>query len=60
MGRGVGFGEIALMQNEKRTATIRANENCLTYVLDGAIFKTIVALSSIDKRVTQQGFLNNI
>jgi len=51
MEQGAGFGELALMYNSKRTATIRAEtEEVLTYVLDGTIFKTIIIKSSIDKR----------
>lgn len=43
MNAGVGFGEIALIYNDKRTATIQSIEdNCLTYVLDGNLFKTII------------------
>ena len=56
IGRGSGFGEIALLQNGKRTATIRANEDCTIYALDGSVFKSIIE-PSIDKRFTSQGFL---
>lgn len=45
LGRGSGFGEIALLQSGERTATIRANDSCKAYVLDGATFKAIVAPS---------------
>ena len=47
MNPGVGFGEIALIYNDKRTATIQSLEDgCLTYVLDGNLFKTIIIKSS--------------
>ena len=39
---GDGFGEIALLYNEKRTATVRAISDCECWVLDGQIFKKIV------------------
>lgn len=43
MNPGVGFGEIALIYNDKRTATILCLEDdCLTYVLDANLFKTII------------------
>ena len=51
MEAGSGFGELALLYNSKRTATIRADDDEVkTYVLDGMIFKAIIIKSSIDKR----------
>lgn len=50
MEKGAGFGEIALIYNDKRSASIEALEECTTYVLDGKIFKTIIIKASIDKR----------
>ena len=58
--KGAGFGEIALMYNDKRTASIKAEEQCKTYVLDGGTFKAIIIKSSIDKRIVQSGFLDKI
>lgn len=60
MGAGSGFGELALLYNDKRSATIEAVETCETYTLDGTIFKTIIIKSSIEKRSLQAGFLNDI
>lgn len=60
MGQGSGFGELALLYNDKRSATIEAVDNCETYTLNGAIFKTIIIKSSIEKRSQQAGFLNQI
>lgn len=61
MPEGSGFGELALLYNSKRTATIRADtEEVETYVLDGKIFKTIIVKSSIDKRSVQNSMLNKI
>ena len=42
LGAGVGFGEIALLYNERRTATIKCAEVCDVWILDGRIFKKIV------------------
>ena len=50
MGQGAGFGELALLYNDKRSASIEAQENCEVYTLDGTIFKTIIIKSSIQKR----------
>ena len=47
MGQGCGFGELALLYNDKRSASIEAVEVCETYTLDGTIFKTITIKSSI-------------
>jgi CRP-like cAMP-binding protein len=47
MGQGSGFGELALLYNDKRSATIEAVDICETYTLDGTIFKTIIIKSSI-------------
>ena len=60
MNKGAGFGELALLYNDKRSASIKALETCTTYVLDGNIFKTIIIKSSIDKRNLQSGFLEKI
>jgi CRP-like cAMP-binding protein len=60
MGQGCGFGELALLYNDKRSATIEAVEVCETYTLDGTIFKTILIKSSIQKRSLQAGFLDKI
>ena len=49
--KGAGFGEIALMHNDKRTASIKAEEQCKTYALDGGTFKGIIIKASIDKRI---------
>lgn len=47
MGSGVGFGELALLYNDKRSATIQALEMCETYALDGTLFKGMIIKSSI-------------
>jgi CRP-like cAMP-binding protein len=47
MSQGSGFGELALLYNDKRSATITAVDVCETYTLDGIIFKAITIKSSI-------------
>lgn len=39
MKEGCGFGELALIYNHKRSATIVAAEDCELFVLDGVLFK---------------------
>jgi CRP-like cAMP-binding protein len=51
MEEGSGFGELALLYNSKRTATIRAHsDEVLAYALEGIIFKAVIIKASIDKR----------
>ena len=37
------FGELALIENKKRTATVKCIENCVLYLLNGKIFREIVS-----------------
>ena len=60
MERGAGFGELALLYNDKRSASIQATCDCETYVLEGTIFKTMIIKSSIQKRAQKAGFLDSI
>ena len=60
MESGSSFGELALLYNEKRSATIEALESCTTFVLDGSLFKGIVIKSNIEKRTVKIGFLDQI
>jgi len=60
MESGCGFGELALLYNDKRSATIEASTECMCYSLDGTLFKQIVMKASMDKRNTRQRFLNSI
>lgn len=39
MNQGAGFGELALIYNDKRSATIEAVEECEAFELDGTLFK---------------------
>lgn len=60
MGCGVGFGELALLYNDKRSATIQALESCETYALDGTLFKGMIVKSSIQKRTSKAASLNQV
>jgi CRP-like cAMP-binding protein len=48
--QGCGFGELALINNDKRSATIQAVEPCEAYSLDSIAFKALIIKSSIIKR----------
>ena len=50
MESGIGFGELALMYGDKRTASVLANTDCVTWVLDGATFKNIVIKSALQSK----------
>ena len=58
--QGAGFGELALIYNDKRSATIIALEPCECYLLDGVLCKQIIIRSSMQKRTDHAGFLNSI
>lgn len=60
LDKGAGFGELALLYNDRRSATITALEDCQTYTLDGKLFKAIIIQSSMNKRKVQFGFLESI
>ncbi len=58
---GIGFGEIALLYNDKRTATVRAAETCQCWVLEGKIFKNIIIKQNLQrKKNISPTFLDNI
>ena len=56
----VGFGEIALLYNDKRTASITALTECETWVLSGDVFKQIIALNSIKRRNISLEYLEKV
>ena len=57
---GIGFGELALLYGDKRSATIKSNGYCETYVLDGILFKQMIVQSSIQKRQNLETLLGKI
>jgi cAMP-dependent protein kinase regulator len=60
LNQGAGFGELALIYNDKRSATLTATEPCVCYVLDGILCKQMIIQSSMQKRSTHAAFLNGI
>lgn len=57
---GEAFGELALLYNAPRAATIIANENCLLWALDRETFNHIVKDAAMKKREKYEKFLRNI
>lgn len=53
----VGFGEIALIYNDKRTASVRAADLCDTWVLEAKVFKHIIIKSTIIRRNIELQFV---
>ncbi len=51
------FGEIALMYNDKRTATIDCKESCRVWSLEGRTFKKIVIQAAMQRRNIEFSFL---
>ncbi|CDW84420.1 camp-dependent protein kinase regulatory [Stylonychia lemnae] len=56
----VGFGEIALLYNDKRTASVRAADVCDTWVLEGKVFKHIIIKATITRRNIELQFIDSI
>ena len=47
---GSSFGELALLYNTPRTATIRSDTLCTVFALDRETFRSAVAHSNAEKR----------
>lgn len=58
--QGDGFGELALMYNAPRAATIKATRSCVCWALDRITFKTIVMSSVIQRRAKIVRFLQRV
>jgi cAMP-dependent protein kinase regulator len=57
---GDAFGELALLYNAPRAATIIAQSECLLWALDRATFNNIVKTASIKKREMHFNFLKKV
>ena len=57
---GESFGELALLYNAPRAASIKANEHCVLWVLDRATFTNIVKDSAQKKREKYENFLKKV
>jgi cAMP-dependent protein kinase regulator len=58
----IGFGEIALLLNDRRTATVSAasKEGCDTWVLSAEVFKYIIASNTIKRRNINLTYLGQV
>lgn len=57
---GEAFGELALLYNAPRAATIKAKVDCLLWVLDRNTFNHIVKDASMRKREKYEDFLKSV
>ena len=56
----IGFGEIALLYNDKRTASVTAMTECEAWVLSGDVFKQIIAQNAVNRRNVTLEYLNHV
>ena len=57
---GDSFGELALLYNAPRAATIISSSDCVLFALDRETFNHIVKDAASKKREKYESFLNNI
>jgi len=60
LGRGSSFGELALMYNTPRAATIRANEPCKLWFISRTLFRTIVTYFQLVRTAKYVKFLKGV
>lgn len=59
-GPGDSFGELALLYNAPRAATVRANSNCILWTVDRETFNHIVKEAAQKKRQQYEDFLKSV
>lgn len=59
-GAGSSFGELALMYNAPRAASVVANSDCILWALDRLTFKRIVLDTTSRKRQKYEKFLHQV
>ena len=60
MGRGKIFGELAILCNTTRTATIKALEDCKLWAIDRECFQTIMMKTGMIKQKQYMKFLTSV
>lgn len=59
-GPGEAFGELALLYNAPRAATITALSNCKLFCLDRSTFNHVVKDATVKKRKRYETFLSKV
>ncbi|KAF8770064.1 cGMP-dependent protein kinase like protein [Argiope bruennichi] len=60
MGPGKAFGELAILYNCTRTATVKAVSDALLWVLDRRAFQTIMVVTGIQRQEENINFLKSV
>lgn len=58
--KGMGFGELALMYDAPRAATVKATSPAKTWAIDRMSFKQVMMGTTTKKRTTYEGFLEGV
>ncbi|KAH8944172.1 hypothetical protein BDL97_13G094900 [Sphagnum fallax] len=59
-GPGDSFGELALLYDAPRAATIKASTDCILWTMDRSTFRTILMASTKKKRNLYEDYLQNV
>lgn len=59
-GPGGSFGELALMYNRPRTATVKASENSAVWALSRAQYRSIILAKAAKEKTAMNRFLKNV
>jgi len=59
-GPGTSFGELALMWNSPRAATVVATSPAICWCLDRESFRTMLVVSELQKKRDHESFLENV
>jgi cAMP-dependent protein kinase regulator len=57
---GDSFGELALLYDAPRAATVKASTDCIVWAMDRATFRSILMTSTNEKRQLYEEFLENV
>eukprot|EP00795_Rhopilema_esculentum_P005180 gene5180-313_t len=60
MKPGTLFGELAILYNCTRTASVKAVENCLAWVIDRSVFQIVMRKTGIIRREEHHKFLKSV
>uniref|UniRef100_A0A1I8ISQ5 cGMP-dependent protein kinase n=1 Tax=Macrostomum lignano TaxID=282301 RepID=A0A1I8ISQ5_9PLAT len=60
VGQGIAFGELALLYNCTRTASVKAESSAKLWCLDRTVFKAIMMKAGLEKQSDYVGFLRSV